>query len=40
MKHAVEMSSGAMIYIPSLIKTGSAIQKSVGWGYTNSMENA
>jgi hypothetical protein len=26
MKYAVEMGSGAMIYIPSFIKTGSAIQ--------------
>jgi hypothetical protein len=26
MKYAVEMGSGAMIYIPSLIKTGSGIQ--------------
>jgi hypothetical protein len=32
MKYAVEMGSGAMIYtyIPSFIKTGSAIQKSIG----------
>jgi hypothetical protein len=27
MKYAVEMGSGAMICIPSLIKIGSAIQK-------------
>jgi hypothetical protein len=27
MKYAVEMDSGAMIYIPSFIKTGSDIQK-------------
>jgi hypothetical protein len=27
MKHTVEMSSGAMIYIPSFIKIGSGIQK-------------
>jgi hypothetical protein len=27
MKYAVEMDSGAMIYIPSFIKIGSAIQK-------------
>jgi hypothetical protein len=26
MKYAVEISSGAMIYIPSFIKTGSGIQ--------------
>jgi hypothetical protein len=33
MKYAVEMGSGAMIYIPSFIKIGSAIQKLIG-GYT------
>jgi Uri superfamily endonuclease len=30
MKHAVEMSSGAMIYILSFIMIGSAIQKLIG----------
>jgi hypothetical protein len=30
MKYAGEMASGAMIYIPSLIKTGSGIQKLTG----------
>jgi hypothetical protein len=30
MKYAVEMSSGAMIYIPNLIKIGSATQKLIG----------
>jgi hypothetical protein len=30
MKYAVEMGSGAMIYIPSFIKIGSAIQKLIG----------
>jgi hypothetical protein len=32
MKYAIEMGSGAMIYmyIPSFIKTGSAIQKLIG----------
>jgi hypothetical protein len=30
MKLAVEMGSGAMIYIPSLIKTESAFQKLTG----------
>jgi hypothetical protein len=29
MKYAVEMGSGAMIYIPSFIKTGSGIQKLI-----------
>jgi hypothetical protein len=27
MKYAVEMGSGAMIYIPSFVKTGSGVQK-------------
>jgi hypothetical protein len=31
MKYAVEMGSGAMMYISSLIKTGSGIQKLI-WG--------
>jgi hypothetical protein len=39
MKYAVEMGSGAMIYIPSFIKIGSAIQKLIG-GTTDSMEIA
>jgi hypothetical protein len=29
MKHAVEMGSGAMTYIPSFIKIGSGFQKSL-----------
>jgi hypothetical protein len=29
MKYAVEMGSGAMIYIPSFINTGSGIQKLI-----------
>jgi hypothetical protein len=29
MKYAAEMGSGAMIYIPSFIKFGSAIQKLI-----------
>jgi hypothetical protein len=29
MKYAVEMDSGAKIYIPSVIKIGSAIQRSI-----------
>jgi hypothetical protein len=32
MKYAVEMSSGAMTYIPSLIKILSGIQKLMGRG--------
>jgi hypothetical protein len=31
MKYAIEMSSGAMIYIPSFIKIDSSIQKLMGW---------
>jgi hypothetical protein len=31
--YAVEMGSGALIYIPSFIKTGSAIKKLIR-GYT------
>jgi hypothetical protein len=44
MKYAVEMGSGAMIYIPSVIKIGSGIQKSIGGGgvhsRTDSMVNS
>jgi energy-coupling factor transporter transmembrane protein EcfT len=36
MKYAVEMGSGAMIYIPSFIETGSDILKLIrGRGFTN-----
>jgi hypothetical protein len=37
-KYAVEMGSGAMIYIPSLIKIGSGIKKLMGDTQTHSME--
>jgi uncharacterized RmlC-like cupin family protein len=39
MEYAVEMGSGDMIYIPSFIEIGSAIQKSIGGirRYTDSM---
>jgi hypothetical protein len=30
MKYVVEMDSGAVVYIPSFIKTGSGIQKLIG----------
>jgi hypothetical protein len=30
MKYAVEMGSGAMIYIPSPVKIGSGIRKMIG----------
>jgi hypothetical protein len=33
MKYAVEMGSGAMIYIPSFIQIDSAIQKLIGGIY-------
>jgi hypothetical protein len=33
MKYAIEMGSSTMIYIPSFMKTGSAIQKLTGAGY-------
>jgi hypothetical protein len=36
MKYAVEIGSGALIYILSFIKIGSDIQKLIG-GYTDSM---
>jgi hypothetical protein len=36
MKYAVEMGSGAMIYMPSFIKIGSDIQTLIGnGGYTD-----
>jgi hypothetical protein len=31
MKQADDMGSGAMIYIPSFVKTGSGIQKFIRW---------
>jgi hypothetical protein len=34
MKYAAEMGSGAMIFIPSVIKIGSGIQKLIGGGDT------
>jgi hypothetical protein len=42
MKYAVEMGSGAMIYIPSFIKIGSGIQKLLGriHSHTDRMEIA
>jgi hypothetical protein len=36
MKYAVEMGSGAMTYIPSFIKIGSAIVNFIRRGYTDS----
>jgi hypothetical protein len=36
MKHAVEMGSDAMIYVPSFIKIGSGIQNYIG-GLTDNM---
>jgi hypothetical protein len=42
MKCAVEMGSGAMIYLPSFIEIGSGIQKLIGRipRHTDSMEIA
>jgi hypothetical protein len=37
-KYAVEFSSGAMIYMPSLKEIGSAILKLMGEGCTDRME--
>jgi hypothetical protein len=41
-KYAIEMCSGAMMYIPSLIKIGSIIQTFTGGvrGHTDSMKIA
>jgi hypothetical protein len=36
MKYAVEKGSGAMIYMPSLLRIGSDIQKFLRQGYTDS----
>jgi hypothetical protein len=33
MKQAIEMGSGAVIYLPSFIKIGSVIQKLIKEGY-------
>jgi hypothetical protein len=35
MKYAVEMGSGAIIYMPGFTKIGSDIQKLMGVGYTD-----
>jgi hypothetical protein len=42
MKYAVDMASGAMIYIPSFMKSGSGIQKLTGGihRHTESLEIA
>jgi hypothetical protein len=40
MKYAVEMGSGAKIYIPSSIKIGSAIQKLMGGGEDKLIQTA
>jgi hypothetical protein len=37
MKYAVEMGSGAVMYIPSFIKIGSAIQKLIKVTQTDSI---
>jgi hypothetical protein len=38
LKYAVEMGSGAMIYIPSFIQIGSDIQKLIGEGGGSTQE--
>jgi hypothetical protein len=38
--YAAEMALGAMIYIPSFVRTGSGIQKLLEEGFTDSMEMA
>jgi hypothetical protein len=38
MKYAIEMDSGAMIYMPGFIKIGSSIQKLMGRLCRDSME--
>jgi hypothetical protein len=38
-KYAVETDSGAMIYIPNFIKTGSGVQKLVGREGTTNTQN-
>jgi hypothetical protein len=35
MKYAVEMGSGAVVYVPSFIKIGSGIQNLMGGGDTH-----
>jgi hypothetical protein len=35
MKHAVEICSGAMIYVPDFIKIDSGIQNLMGRGYSD-----
>jgi hypothetical protein len=40
MKQAVEMGSGAMIYLPSFVKIVSDIRKLIGREYTESMANS
>jgi hypothetical protein len=40
MKYSVEMGSGAMTYIPSFIKTGSTIQKLIGWTFIHTDSKA
>jgi uncharacterized protein YbbC (DUF1343 family) len=38
MKHATEMSSGVMIYIPSFLQIGSGIQNLIRGGYKDRVE--
>jgi hypothetical protein len=38
MKYAIEMSSGAMTYIPSFIKIGSGIRKLMGGAHSDTQQ--
>jgi hypothetical protein len=42
MKYAIEVVTGIMLYIPSVVKTGSAVQKLIGriYRHTDRMEIA
>jgi hypothetical protein len=40
MKYAIEMGSGAMIYIPSFMKIGSGIHKLMIGGFTDTQTHS
>jgi high-affinity Fe2+/Pb2+ permease len=40
MKYAIEMGSGAIIYVPSFIKIGSGVQKLDKGGYIHTQTNS
>jgi hypothetical protein len=39
MKNAVEMGSGAMMYVPSFIRIGSGIKKLIKWIHRHTDRN-